>query len=128
MKQWMIPLVTFLVGAGVAAGAILGLTRPWQSEEPIPAPTSTPASKAAPTSTPKAAFTEFEIILLTQQQLSSGTVLPAGAKSVGCGGATYKPDADMWVVSCSFYSDQEGTQVLTTGFYTVSDKDGKLVK
>lgn len=126
MKQWIIPVVTLLVGAGIAVGATLGVTRPWQSEETIPVSTPTLTPMPTPTAAPKATFTEVEIILLTQQQLSSGTAFPTGAKSVRCAGATFKPDADLWMVGCSFYSDQEGTQVLTNGFYTVSDKDGKL--
>jgi hypothetical protein len=46
MKQWMIPVLTLLVGAGIAVGATLGVTRPWQEEStPLvdPFPVSTPA-------------------------------------------------------------------------------------
>ena len=118
MKQWMIPVVTLLVGAGIAAGAILGLTRPWQSEERIPV--STPA--------PKAAFTEDEIVGLAQQQVVSGKLSPTKANWVRCVNASFKPAADMWVVTCNFYEEKEDTQIFQTRVYTVSDKDGKLVK
>jgi len=122
MKQWMIPVVTLLVGAGITAGAILSLTRPWQSEERITV--STPA--------PKAAFTESDILALAQQQVASEIVFPTGTRRVRCISASFRPAADMWVVTCNFYSEEEGTLlrplVYQTRVYSVSDKDGKLVK
>jgi hypothetical protein len=119
MKQWMIPVVMLLVGAGIAAGATLALTRPWQSEERIPV--STPAPEAA-------SFTELDIVRLTQEQVGTKTVWPSGANWVRCDSASFRPDADMWVVTCSFSSDQAGTQIVRKSLYTVSDKDAKLVQ
>ena len=118
MKQWMIPVVTVVVGAGMVAGVIVGLTRPWQSEERIPVYTPTP----------QAAFTEADITQLAQRQVAERAAFPAGTKTLSCVSASFKPAADMWVVTCNFYSDQESMQILQTRLYTLSDKDGKLVQ
>jgi len=118
MKQRMIPVVTLLVGAGIAAVAILGVTRPWQSEEQHPV--YTPA--------PKAAFTESDILSLAQQQVASGIAFPTGTKWIWCDSASYRPAADMWVVTCNYYHEKGDTEIAQTRVYSVSDKDGKLVK
>ncbi len=117
MKQWIIPVVALLVGAGIAAGAILYVTGPWQSTQTIPTP--------APTAAPKARFTAQDIERLAQQQVSNMPA-PAGANFVRCVSASYRPDADMWVVTCDFAPDQAGQNIVESDTYTVSDKDGKL--
>jgi len=111
MKQWMIPMATLLVGAGIAVGATLGVTRPWQSEE------------TNPVSAPQAAFTEQDILQLTQQQVRYG-----GANGARCVSASFRPGADMWLVTCNLYSDQGGSEPIAARIYTVSDRDGKLVQ
>jgi len=45
MRQWMLPVMTLLVGAGIAVGATLGVTRPWQSEEATPVSTPAPSQE-----------------------------------------------------------------------------------
>jgi len=57
MKTLLISIATLLLGAGLASGAVLGVTRPWQAAEQVSGPvsgktpTASPTAKAAPTAT-----------------------------------------------------------------------------
>jgi len=57
MKTLLISIATLLLGAGLASGAVLGVTRPWQAAEqaigPLAGetPTASPTAKGVPTAT-----------------------------------------------------------------------------
>jgi hypothetical protein len=82
-------------------------------------------STAPPAPSPPA-FTVNEALALTKQQVAAKGIFPTGASSVNCLSAVFKPSTDMWVVTCTFYSNQGA--VVQTSSYTVSDTDGKLVQ
>ena len=122
-------VVTLLVGACIAVGATLGVTRPWQSEAvPTPTPTPTPTMEATPTKEATPVFSMSEITGLAEQQVSSTLPFPPGTGYVGCRSAVFKPAARVWVVTCRYTTDAAGTQLVVQSNFTVSDKDGKLVK
>jgi len=125
MKQWIIPLVTLVASAGIAAGATLGVTRPWQSEA---VPTPTPTKEPTPTKVPTPVFSLSDITGLAEQQVTATFPFPPGSGFVGCRSAVFRPAARVWVVTCRYTSDAEGTQLVAQANFTVSDKDGKLVK
>jgi len=124
MKRLALVAVAMLVGAALASGAVLGVTRPWQAADPTA--TATPARPTA-TTEPKAAFNQIDILKLTTQQVAS-LPFPQGANWVICTSAQFRPANSMWVVNCEFRAEKTDTEPASTRTYTVSDQDGKLVK
>ena len=117
MSRWVIPLTTLLVGAAIAVGATLGVTRPWQSEHvglPTPA-----AGELEP------AFSELEIMRLTTQQVTN-LPFPTGTQWVSCTRAVYRSGNGMWVVDCDYRAEKTNMLPMFTRTYTVSDQTGKL--
>ena len=124
VKSALLLVAALLVGAGLASGAVLGVTRPWEAAAPTA--TAVPAPLIA-TVEPKAAFNQIDILKVTQQQVAS-LPFPQGAQWVRCTGARFRPANSMWVVECEFRAEKTDAEPLSTRTYTVSDQDGKLVK
>ena len=83
MKIALIVVASVLVGAAIASGVMLGVTRPWQSQ------TSTPKA------TPNHQWSETEAIAVVQQAAISGMGVPPKSCT-----ASESPTPSAWTVTC----------------------------
>lgn len=101
---------------------------------PVPPPTLAPTlaptrvPTPVPTLVPEPAYTLFDVIDLTQSQVSDAGNFPAGTNWVRCLSATYRSGNRMWVVGCEFLVNRDDTNQAAFKLYSFDDRTGRIVR